>query len=422
MASRGESSDDLGGTHGSGALNLGMVAGEASSDLLAADVLRALDGQVRGHGREPVATGGIGGARMAAAGFDAWWPAERLSVHGYAEAIKALPALLWIRYRLGRRLLRWPASVFVGIDAPDFNLGLERRLRGAGVRTVHFVSPSIWAWRPERISTIRQAVDHMLLVFPFEQEIYREAGIRATYVGHPLADTIPVTPDRAAARRVLGLDSASRDPVIALLPGSRKGEIARLAPLFLAVAAIVGRSRPRTRFLIPAASGERLAELRAHVAAIRAAEPTLAVTLVDGQSHRVLEAADAVLVASGTATLEAALYRRPMVIAYRVPDVDYRRMKRQSLLPYVGLPNILCGAFIVPEFIQDEAQPDPIAHALFEALDDTAAAERLEQRFAELHRSLRRGCAEQVAAAIATEVRGGSRARVGAGTEARVVH
>jgi lipid-A-disaccharide synthase len=390
-------------------VKLAMVAGEASSDLLAADVLRELAGAGPGF-----AAGGIGGDRMAAAGFDRWWPAERLSVHGYADAIRALPALLWIRYRLRRRILRWPASLFLGIDAPDFNLGLEHRLRQAGLRTVHFVSPSIWAWRPERITTIRAAVDHMLLVFPFEQSIYREAGVRATYVGHPLADSIPLDPDRAAARRQLGIDGQGRDgAVVALLPGSRRGELRRLAALFFEVARVVARALPGTRFLVPAASEARLAELRAHLATARQQTPDLDVTLVDGQSHRVLEAADAVLVASGTATLEAALYKRPMVIAYRVPDLDYRRMRQQALLPYVGLPNILAGSFVVPEFIQDDAQPEPIARALLEALADGPGAARLARRFEALHLSLRQGCAARVAAVIDAESRHGARSRAG---------
>lgn len=386
-----------------------MVAGEASSDLLAAEVLQRL---VAGPGGAATCAG-IGGQRMTAAGFEAWWPAERLSIHGYADALRALPALLWIRYRLAQRLLGWGASVFVGIDAPDFNLGLEQRLRQRGLRTVHFVSPSIWAWRPERIETIRRAVDHMLLVFPFEQAIYRDAGIRATFVGHPLADTIPLQPDRDAARRALGLgDGSGQGALIALLPGSRRGEIERLAPLFLAAAVEIRRSRPDARVVVPAANAARLAELEGHVARARERDPDLDVRLVDGQSHRAMEAADIVLVASGTATLEAALYKRPMVIAYRVPDFDYRRMKGKALQPWVGLPNILCGEFVVPEFIQDEARPGPIAAALLAALDDAGNTEKLTARFTDLHLSLRHDCAASVAAVLADEGRAAtSRAR-----------
>ena len=379
-----------------------MVAGEASSDLLASEVLT----RIRSEQGQAVACAGIGGQKMVANGFQAWWPAEKLSIHGYADALKALPGLLWIRHRLAQRLQAWDASVFCGIDAPDFNLGLERRLRSRGLRTVHFVSPSIWAWRPERINTIRDAVDHMLLVFPFEQAIYQEAGIRATYVGHPLADSIALEPDRAAARMALGLDTVA-DGLVALLPGSRRGEVERLAPLFLEAALAVHRARPAVRFVMPAANADRLAELQVHLAAARRREPALAVTLLDGQSHRAMEAADAVLVASGTATLEAALYKRPMVIAYRVPEFDYRRMKDKALLPWVGLPNILCKDFVVPEFIQAAAQPQPIADALIHALDDAAGAARLAERFMALHQSLRHDCAARVAAVLVDESRRG---------------
>lgn len=397
-------------------MKIGMVAGEASSDLLAAGILERLTGSGAPRtaaSAAPVACAGIGGDRMRAAGFDAWWPAERLSIHGYADALKALPALLWIRHRLAQRLLRWPASVFVGIDAPDFNLGLERRLRERGVRTVHFVSPSIWAWRPERIDTIRRAVDHMLLVFPFEQAIYRDAGVRATFVGHPLADTIPLEPDREAARAALGL--AGQDgPLVALLPGSRRGEVERLAPLFLEAAVAIRRSRPDAHFVVPSANGARLAELEQHLARVRQRDPALDVRLVDGQSHRVMEAADAILVASGTATLEAALYKRPMVIAYRVPAFDYRRMKGKALQPWVGLPNILSGEFVVPEFIQEAAQPRALADSILAALDDRQGAERLAARFTALHEALRQDCAARVAGVLADECRqaggrGGSR-------------
>ena len=416
-------------------MKIGMVAGEASSDLLASEVLMRLLRPGAGQGPAIGSTGivstgiagadiacagiacaGIGGKRMVATGFQAWWPAEKLSIHGYADALKALPGLLWIRHRLAQRLQVWGASVFCGIDAPDFNLGLERRLRARGLRTVHFVSPSIWAWRPERIETIRQAVDHMLLIFPFEQAIYDAAGIRATYVGHPLADSIPLEPDRAGARAALGLDLAGTDgALVALLPGSRRGEVQRLAPLFLDAARAVRRARPDVRFVIPAANADRFAELRVHLEAAHRADPALQVELIDGQSHRAMEAADAVLVASGTATLEAALYKRPMVIAYRVPDFDYRRMKGKALLPWVGLPNILCQDFVVPEFIQDAARPQSIADNLVAALDDRSAAERLAARFTELHLTLRHDCAARVAAVLADEAR--TAARTGDGRQ-----
>ncbi len=387
---------------------VGMVAGEASGDLLAAEILGALQGRrerTRASGdcaldAAPIPangalTRGIGGERMIGAGFDAWWGSEHLAVHGYAEAIKVLPKLLYIRRRLAARLLEWPADVFVGIDAPDFNLGLETRLRGKGVRTLHFVSPSIWAWRRERIERIRAAVDEMLLVFPFEEAIYRDARIPARYCGHPLADRIPLVADRDAARRALGVDTSAA--VVAVLPGSRRSEIARLAPPFIETIVRLSRQRPDWVWLIPAAGALRFAELRRLLA--RAA-PSADVRLLLGRSHEALAACDATLVASGTATLEAMLFKRPMLIAYRLGRLDYRRMKQQAYLPWAGLPNILCRDFVVPEFIQDAVQPDAMSHALLAAVEDRAGAARLSERFAEQHLALRRDCAVQVADAV----------------------
>ncbi|MGE0311614.1 MAG: lipid-A-disaccharide synthase [Lautropia sp.] len=384
---------------------VGMVAGEASGDLLAAEILKALNGA--GGGAPDVdapQTAGIGGERMVASGFDAWWGSEQLAVHGYAEALKVLPKLLLIRRRLGSRLLDWPADAFVGIDAPDFNLGLETRLRRAGVRTLHFVSPSIWAWRRERIGRIREAVDQMLLVFPFEEAIYRDAGVPARYCGHPLADRIPLQPDRDAARRALGVDPAAT--VIAVLPGSRRSEIARLAPPFIETIARLAGRRPSWVFLVPAAGATRFAELRRLLAQ---AAPDADVRLLLGHSHDALAACDATLIASGTATLEAMLYKRPMVIAYRLGDLDYRRMKRQAYLPWAGLPNILFRDFVVPEFIQDAVQPEAMAQALMSAVEDRTAADRLAERFAEQHHALRRDCARQVADAVREAVDGARR-------------
>lgn len=371
---------------------IGMVAGESSGDLLAADVLAAM-GRLA-PGEATVATG-IGGPLMVAQRFEAWWDAEHLAVHGYAAALKVLPKLLYIRRRLGTRLLDWPAEVFVGVDAPDFNLGLERRLRAGGVRTLHFVSPSVWAWRRERLDGIREAVDRMLLVFPFEEAIYRDAGIPARYCGHPLADRIALVPDRAQARRDLTIPGDR--PLVAVLPGSRRGEVARLGPLFIETIRWIARQRPDWRFAIPAAGAERFAQLRQLLAGARL---DATVQLVLGQSHAVLAACDAAIVASGTATLEAALFKRPMVIAYRLGGLDYRRMKSQAYLPWVGLPNILAGEFVVPEFIQDAARPEAIGAALIASLEDTAATDRLAARFEAMHRELRRDCAQQVGSAI----------------------
>ena len=403
---------------------IGMVAGEASGDLLAASVLACWRGQGASGatlsasqpddaavssgagdalslppspGADRAVCAGIGGPRMQAEGFEAWWPSEWLAVHGYAEAFKALPRLLWVRRQLRLRLLSWPAQAFVGVDAPDFNLGLEARLRAAGVRTYHFVSPSIWAWRRERIEKIRQAVDHMLLVFPFEEAIYREAGIPATYCGHPLADQIPFEPDQAAARQALGLPA--QGTVIALMPGSRRAEVEHLAPTFLAAAVLMHQQHPDWHFILPAAGEARLVQLRALIDTDPAWR-TLPLQLLSGQSHTALAACDQTLIASGTATLEAALFKRPMVIAYRLAPLSYRMMKNKAYQPWFGLPNILAGEFLVPEFIQDAATPQALAEAIVRQHDDAGGRERLVARFAEMHHVLAQGCARRVAETV----------------------
>ncbi len=375
-----------------------MVAGEASGDLLAASVLASLRHQGR-PAAPPFALAGIGGPEMSARGFDCWWPSELLAVHGYAAALKVYPKLVAIRRRLAERLEAWPARLFVGVDAPDFNLGLEARLRAAGVRTLHFVSPSIWAWRRERIETIRRAVDRMLLVFPFEEAIYRDVGIPALYCGHPLADQIPMDPDREGARRALGL--APTDTVVAVLPGSRATEVAHIGPVFFDAVRLLGERNPGWRFIVPAAGEQRYQQLQRMLAGRRLPAE---VSVLLGQSHLALAACDITLIASGTATLEAALFKRPMVIAYRMAALSYRLMKGRGYLPYVGLPNILCGEFVVPEFIQDAATPRALADAVAARLQDGAGNERLRDRFRELHRTLACGCADRVAEAMLQEI------------------
>ncbi len=285
------------------------------------------------------------------------------------------------------------------MDAPDFNLGLETQVRAAGVKTLHFVSPSIWAWRRERIEKIRKAVDRMLLVFPFEEAIYREAGIPAIYCGHPLADQIPLHPDRAAARRQLGL--GLDDTVVAVLPGSRAGEVAHIGPVFRDAVVLLAQENPTWRFVIPAAGEDRERQLQELLAG---REFDAEVRLIRGQAHAALAACDVTLIASGTATLEAALFKRPMVIAYRMAALSYRLMKGRGYLPYVGLPNILGGEFLVPEYIQDVATPVALADAVSRQLQDTAGNERLVARFEEMHRQLACGCAERVADAIAEQL------------------
>lgn len=377
-------------------LAVGMVAGERSGDLLAAAVLEGLR-RVRG----PIDAAGVGGPAMRAQGFSCWADIEQLSVMGYAEVLKRLPLLLALRARLARRFPGFIGrGVFVGIDAPDFNLGLEERLRHAGVRTVHFVSPSIWAWRRERIERIRRAVDHMLLVFPFEKAIYDAEGIPATYVGHPLADALLPVPDPRPARQRLGLaEGEGGGAVIALLPGSRADEIRHLGPCFIRTAVELHRRRRGLRFLIPAASPAIHQRLR-QIAASEALPADLSMSLVSGQSHLVMAASDAVLVASGTATLEAALIGRPMVIAYRMGAINYRLMRGRGYLPWIGLPNILAGETLVPEFIQHQAHPRALADALVNWLDAPSAVDQLRERFAGLGESLRQGCAARSAAAI----------------------
>ncbi|HMN22206.1 MAG TPA: lipid-A-disaccharide synthase [Ottowia sp.] len=399
--------------HGTAAPRFALVAGEASGDLLAGHLLDAL--RQRWPGLEAV---GIGGAEMAARGFEAWWPVEKLSVRGYLEVLARLPELLRLRRRLGDRLLAERPDLFIGVDAPDFNFDLEVRLRTAGVRTLHFVSPSFWAWRPEKLAKLRRAADHVLCLFPFEPELLAEAGIAATYVGHPLASAIPLVPDRAAARHALGIPDGV--PVVALLPGSRAAEVEHLAGRFLRAAARISQAQADVRFLLPA-----VPHLLARVeTAVRASGLGPAVTVLRGQSHAALAACDVTLIASGTATLEAALFKRPMVIAYAMPRLSYRLMRRQRQLPWVGLPNVLCAPrawlrrptgmtawqaadrpdapFVVPELLQDAATPEALARAVLDWLAAPAKMAALEARFRDLHEELRRDTARLATDAIET--------------------
>ena len=372
-----------------------MVAGETSGDLLAAAVLGGLQAHLGGPGGLQAA--GIGGPAMGARGFDAWWASEQLAVRGYAEVLREYPRLRAIRHQLRERMTGWRPDVFVGVDAPDFNLELERRLRESGIRVAHFIGPSIWAWRGERIETIRRSVDRMLLVFPFEQTLYDDAGVPATYVGHPLADAIPLQADPAGARQALGLPPGPQ--VVAVLPGSRAGEITYIGPAFVQTIAWLAQQRPELVFVVPAATERLYARLRLMLAQAKLPERTDC-RLVMGRSHDAIAASDAVLVASGTATLEVALFRKPMVIAYRMAWLSYRIMRRMGYLPWIGLPNILCHDSVVPEFVQDAATPEAMGAALLAQLDDPALAARLAERFAELHTLLRRDCAPRAAEAL----------------------
>ena len=370
---------------------IGFVAGEASGDLLAAPVISALCARLPG-----VQCAGIAGERMIAAGATAWWHVRELSVRGYAEVLRELPRLLMLRAALRSRLLAARPAVVVGVDSPDFNLRLEMQVRAAGVPTVHYVSPSIWAWRPKRIEKVRRAAERVLLVFPFEQKIYEEAGIAATYVGHPLASMISPPADTACARARLGLPAA--DPVIALLPGSRRAEVQYIGPSLVEAAALMLRREPRLRFVLPVAEPRLRALLAPALSAAGASAERI--LLFDGRSHDCLEAADGVLVASGTATLEAALFGKPMVIAYRMPATSAWIMRQMGTLAFVGLPNILAGEALVPELLQHEATPQRLAEALLGMLNDQPRCERLRERFAAMHASLKRDTPRLAAEAI----------------------
>jgi lipid-A-disaccharide synthase len=366
-----------------------MVAGEVSGDLLAAPAIRA----IRSH--DPNwRVAGVAGDRMTEAGCEPWHHVRELSVRGYAEVLRELPRLLWLRRSLRRRILRSGCRVLVGVDSPDFNLSLETAVRAAGVPTVHYVSPSIWAWRGDRIERIRRAASHVLLVFPFEQRLYARSGIAATYVGHPLAQAIPLRPDRDAARARLGIEG--RDTVIAVLPGSRKAEIDFIGPVFFAAAERVASDLSPVRFVVPVADSS----LRALIEPLIARHPRLVplTRLVEGRSHDCLEAAHAVLVTSGTATLEAALFKRPMVIAYRMPRLSAWIIRKiGAYTPWVGLPNILAGEELVPELLQDEATDAALAAALIRQLEDEPGQARLAERFEAIHQSLRRDTPSLVA-------------------------
>ncbi|BDT66377.1 lipid-A-disaccharide synthase [Comamonadaceae bacterium OS-1] len=369
-----------------------MVAGEASGDLLAGLVLDGL------RARWPdLQASGIGGPQMARRGFQALWPSERLAVHGYnMDVFRRLWELLGIRKQLRERLLRERPGVFIGVDAPDFNLGLEAALKAGGIPTVHFVCPSIWAWRADRVEKIRRAADHVLCIFPFEPELLAQYGIASTYVGHPLANVIPLQPDRAAARQTLGL--TPEDTVVAILPGSRQSEIKYLALRFFQAAALIQQARQAIKFVVPA-----VPTLRTRIEAL-AAEAGMAgrIQIVSGQSHTVLAACDITLIASGTATLEAALFKRPMVIAYNMHWFSWRMMQRKQLQPWVGLPNILCRDFVVPELLQDAATPQALADACLQWLAPVASARiaALEATFTALHHSLQRDTAQLATDAI----------------------
>ena len=397
---------------------LACVAGEPSGDLLAAPVLSALNQIPDMVGLEVY---GIGGPRMQAEGMRSDWPMETLSVRGYVEAIKQLPAILKLRKELITNLLgEGRPDVYLGVDAPDFNLGVELQLRKAGIPTLHLVSPSIWAWRAGRIQKIAKAVDRMLCIFPFETEIYDRAGIASTYVGHPLASDIPLEPNVNGARQkivqTLSIPSnALEGLVIAVLPGSRGSEIELIAPVFFdAMQLLADRLKgQKLNFIIPVATPRLRAPLEQLLLNAKNGNPDIQIRLLDGMADEVLEASDVVLIASGTATLQAALWKKPMVISYKVPWLTAQIMKRQGYLPYVGLPNILCGEFVVPELLQDDASPENLANAVQEWLNHPAKVNDLKTRFAQMHETLRRPTGLLVAQAVAQTITNNRQKKVG---------
>lgn len=370
---------------------IAIVAGEASGDLLGAALIDAL------RRRFPTARfAGIAGPRMQSAGATTIDSMETLSVGGIVEVVKHLPAILSLRRRLIKACLAEKPDIFIGIDAPDFTLGVERRLKRAGITTVHYVSPSIWAWRPERIKTIRAAVNHMLLLLPFEEEIYRKAGIPATYVGHPLADQIPLTSDQSAIRAVLEIPRGKR--VIAILPGSRQREVEALAPLFVETAKRLFARYPEACFLVPFVSRETRQRFEQEIWLQETQE--LPWRLMFGHSHEAMLASDVVLLASGTAALECMLAHRPVVVSYRVAPLTYRLVKRKYLLPYVSLPNIIGKRHLVPEFLQEDARAENLVQAVSAYLDDERLCGLISAQFASMHGELRCNAAERAATAL----------------------
>ncbi len=372
-------------------VRVAMVAGEPSGDLIAAPLVAEL------RERLPAARFfGIGGPQMQGSGFESWYPMEALSVRGYVEAARAVPRILAIRRELKARLLAEPPDLFIGVDAPDFNLALEESLREAGIRTVHYVSPSIWAWRGERIQRIRRAADKVLALFPMEVPLYEKAGVPVAFVGHPLADEVPENPDRNASREQMRLPLDI--PVFALLPGSRRGELEQHAALFVETAKLLHAQLPDARFLVPLTS--RATRLQFEEALYRGGATALPFTILFGHAQLAMTAADVSLVASGTATLECALLRRPMVATYRVPRLTYRLMWPRRYLPWVALPNVLSGRFVVPEILQDDATPGNLAQALVNQLRDKVVRARQAHAFDGLYLQLRQGAARRAAEAV----------------------
>lgn len=373
-------------------LRIAMVAGEASGDLIASHLIAALKERLPN-----VEFYGIGGPKMAAQGFDAWWPMDKLSVHGYSlEVLRRYREIVGIRSKLRRKLQADPPDVFIGVDAPDFNLALEKKLKGRGIPAIHYVSPSIWAWRGSRIKKIGKSVSRMLCMFPFEPALYEARGIPVSYVGHPLADIIPLDVSRNAIRDKIGVPLDAE--IFALLPGSRESELKFMAETFIDTAVLIHAKMPQALFLVPMASRE--ARVIFETALYARGAQNLPLRMMFGHAHDAMAAADTVLVASGTATLEAALLKRPMVITYKMAPFSWRLMRRMKYQPWVGLPNILAGRFIVPELLQSDATPANLAQALLNMHSDKAIRFAVDREFTRQHQLLRQNTASKAAAAI----------------------
>lgn len=371
-------------------VRIGIVAGEASGDLLGSHLMQALKLK-----RSDIEFVGIAGPKMMSEGAQSLFPIERLSVRGYVEVIKHLYGLLKLRRQLLNHFLAHRIDLFIGVDAPDFNFWLEKKLKKQGIQTIHYVSPSVWAWRKNRIQKIKHAVSHVLALFPFEPALYQDAGIPVTYVGHPLADMLPIAPDVAGTRECLKLKSDAL--VVAMLPGSRQSEVQQHAALFVQTAKLIYADYPNAVFLVPLITREtrQIFEL----AIFHETEP-LPIQILFGHAHDAMEAADVVIVASGTATLEAALLKKPMVITYRMSKVSWQILKRMRLQPYVGLPNILAEKFIVPELLQDDSTPEKLAEATIKLISDNDNIAEIKTEFTNIHHRLKQNTAEKAAAVI----------------------
>ncbi len=372
-------------------VRIAMVAGEASGDLLASHLIAALRAKL-----PDAVFYGIGGPKMQGQGFDAWWPLEKLAVMGYVDALKNYREIAGIRRQLKKRLLDIRPDIFIGVDAPDFNLGLEEDLKHAGIKTIHYVSPSIWAWRGGRIKKIGRAVNRVLALFPMEPPLYEKARIPVSYVGHPLADIIPLETSKTAVREKLAMPKDA--PIFALLPGSRQGELAMMADTFVQTAKLIHERLPGALFVVPLTTRETRLQFEMAIYTQQAGEVPF--RLLFGHAQDALGAADVSLVASGTATLEAALIKRPMVITYKIAKLSYWIMKRMAYQAFVGLPNVLAGREVVPEILQDQATPENLAEALLKLYEDKENAAAIAETFTDIHWQLRQNTAEKAANAV----------------------